>query len=104
MSATTDQMNTAVANIESALVALGSAYSSYVAGNRTAKQDWAASRGLARAEDIDNAVGSPQLNACIAARMCALGLAPLLTQGLSAGTQASTWVAAWQAKITATVP
>lgn len=55
---------------------------------------------ILRAEDVDNSISTAQLNAVIAGRLTALGLAPVLTQSQAgAGTQASTWVPAWQSKI-----
>jgi hypothetical protein len=92
-------MNQACTDIEAAVTALGTAYASYVAGCRSAKA------AAARPQDIDNAVSSAQLDGVIAGRLCALGLAPVLGCSLAGvGTQASTWVSPWQAKVTATVP
>lgn len=75
------------------------------AGKVDAKAAHATARGPVRGEDIDNAISTSQLDAVIAARLNALGVASVLTHSPhSAGTLAAKWVGAWSAKVTAIVP
>ena len=105
MSATTDAMNAALVNIEAAVTALGAAYAAYESGRRQAKAARLTALGHLRAEDIDNAISTSQLDAVIAGRMNAVGLDHVLGHGLAgAGTQPADWVVAWASQVTSTVP